>query len=664
MFIDEGITGKTHRRAGFQSLMAAIAAGEIDTVIVFSTNRLFRKRYKTLQFVEEEILDRRLRCVFIKTGIDTSDKERWRQLLHVHSMVDEVVVTMTVGHIRASHVGQLRLGLVFGTLTYGFSGEPIPGQFTRLGRPTRRLIIDPATARWVQQIFEWFVVDRLSIRAIVRRLNAQNAPLPERSLSKRWTYRVVRRILENERYRGRWGYGETEVVWQNKAGYGRQFKRETPLAEQTFEPLRIIPEDRWLESQRLLADYRSRGGRHPKDGDRKSRPKILNKYLFCQYHPQQRLHVCGSHGDKMTCPVCVEGKDRHLFNALPRVAATRAVLGTIGRLASQDADLATQAIAACVRHAQGLQQPDLGDLDAKKQREASLTRAIDFILNSPGETEEDQAENQAKLAEHRRQRAGLRAQIQQIEHALAAHVSVPTETQVRELIEKLEQVLIEVADSDEPEVTGRAERIVEIATGGRILVSQQGEPGTRRGWLRLSFTVDVLKLLMAELGAPAAAGKPVELNLDIRILSPREALADEVKALWDQDLLVKAIAAKLSAEHGRKIGRNLVTLALNEWFTSRGLPVPDGRSRRATLKTKHMDPTLYDRMAEAVLRLFNEGLLYSEIAERLDLDRNTVTAIVKRWHEERNLAVPDGRTRRKGLDHKERPGGGSLKKAG
>jgi len=49
---------------------------------------------------------------------------------------------------------------------------------------------------------------------------------------------------------------------------------------------------------------------------------------------------------------------------------------------------------------------------------------------------------------------------------------------------------------------------------------------------------------------------------------------------------------------------------------------------------------------------WHEGELLQDIADRLQVDRNTITATVRWWHEEQGLPVPDGRTRRKGLSRK------------
>lgn len=50
-------------------------------VFFFATNRLFRKHYRSIQFVEEEVVDRGLPAVFVKNAVDTDEKRRWRALL-------------------------------------------------------------------------------------------------------------------------------------------------------------------------------------------------------------------------------------------------------------------------------------------------------------------------------------------------------------------------------------------------------------------------------------------------------------------------------------------------------------------------------------------------------------------------------------------------------
>jgi hypothetical protein len=54
-------------------------------------------------------------------------------------------------------------------------------------------------------------------------------------------------------------------------------------------------------------------------------------------------------------------------------------------------------------------------------------------------------------------------------------------------------------------------------------------------------------------------------------------LADVAKQFWDQGILMRQIAELLDCNH------NTATAAIEYWFTSRGLPVLDGRHRRKLL---------------------------------------------------------------------------------
>ena len=100
---------------------------------------------------------------------------------------------------------------------------------------------------------------------------------------------------------------------------------------------------------------------------------------------------------------------------------------------------------------------------------------------------------------------------------------------------------------------------------------------------------------------------------------------------------------------------NYVTKLLKYWFESRGLVMPDGRSRRASLTQKHFEPPLYQEIADKVMVLYQQKMLLQNIADTLKVDRNTVTSAIRWWHKVRGLPIPDGRTRRKELEVKTSP---------
>jgi DNA invertase Pin-like site-specific DNA recombinase len=657
IFFDEAESGKKSRRAGFARLMAAIQAKEIDVVIVFATNRLFRKTYKTLKFVEEEIVDRRMRCVFVKSGVDSDDKENFRKLLQIHALVDEMTIQMQVSHIRAAHEGQLRMGVVFGTLTYGFNGEDIPGSKTKRGKPARKLVIDAVTRQWVEQIFRWFTREGESIQEIARKLNEAKTPLPVRAGVTQWTSRIVRRMLDNPRYVGRWQYGATEAVWQNKEDYSRQFEREEPLCVVQLDHLRIIDDDTWHAAEKGLLACHARSGRKSNDGDRVSRPAVLNRFCFCHEH-QRILYVGGSHGQYMFCPDCQVAAKPALFTMLPRKLATTMVCQTIAKLLVIDGGLVQQVIEACRGHAQALQLPDPVQLQELTRLEARLTSDIKFVLQCPGDSDQDRAENQARLMDLRQQRNEVQDKIRQLDKTMKMQVSIPTAEDVQGMLHQLGQILFLASSGGDQQQIAAARRIIDAVTGGRIEISQQGEAKSHRGWLRGTFQIHLVAPVLQDLGVVIDAHASREITIDFREVTAAEELADEAKALWDQkepELLVKQIAIELTARHGTRINRNLVAKALNHWFESRGQTVPDGRIRRSTLEKKSMEPFIYEQIADRAMEMWKQGLLYGDIAKAIGVNRDTLTSAVKCWHEKRGLPVPDGRSRRKSLDYKGRP---------
>jgi DNA invertase Pin-like site-specific DNA recombinase len=662
VFFDEAQTGKKNRRSGFTALKKAIEDGEVDVVIVFATNRLFRKTYKTLLFVEEEIVDRGLRCVFVKSGVDTDDREIFRKLLHMHALVDEMTVQTQVVHIQAAHEGQLRLGIVFGALTYGYTGEEIPGAFTRRRKPARKLVINPETAKVVKQVFEWFTRDGASIREIVRRLNQAGAPLPERRTVKRWSTAIVRRMLGNPRYTGHWRYGVTEVVWKNNKDYADQVERDEPLCVMQLEQLRIIDDQTWNAAAKGLLDFHTRSGRKSNDARRIAQSQVLLGLCFCERHDHV-LYLAGDKGHYLTCPECIGGADRYLTRLLPRQRAGTVICGRIAELLRSDPQLVQDAVEACRRHAQAMQQPDPQELRDLTRQEGNLTKDIKFILDCPGDSDQDRAENQSRLIDLRRHRNEVQEKIRVVEKAMTTPVKIPTDQEVHAALEDLAQVLL--AAGEDPKADAAARRVVRAVTGGKVVISQHAD-GSRRGLLRATIRVHLLAPVLEGLRVVAPEGDQApEVRIDFKDQTFSQRLADEAKALWDQTepmLEVTEIAKLLSVRHGRKIDRHLVTTALKHWFEARGLSLPDGRSRRGQIKSKSTTAP-FKRIADQVMALFSEDLFYPEIASELKVDVKLVHRAIAYWHEVRGLPVPDGNLRRKSV-HKKRGSWPSPSKCG
>ncbi len=646
---DLAARGYKQKREGLSQIQALLDKKAVQALLVFATNRLHRKTYRALQFVEEKIVERGIRCLF-KNGVDTRDSKRWRALLNFHASMDEFVVEMYGDNIRAAHEGLFLKLMVFGTISFGYKGDPIPGQFTKRGRPRCRIVIDEEAAKWVRQVFAWYTGGK-PIDEIVRELNADEAiPVGPRSISGAWNHDSVRDLLANPRYRGWWAYGKTETIWVSAKDYARQLPRQEPLREAQFEELRIVSDEVWFKAQQLLAEERRRNaGRKSRDGQRQSRPKLLNGFFWCPTHCRS-LYPGGPYGKSMFCKACrgMPADQRPLFSLLNRVLALELTCCRLAELVRGDSQLVQDVIAACQQEAGAAQRPDPAQLPELKARCNKLAKRIQFVLANSGDTDPDREEAARLLRELRAERQEVANKIALLEAAQQRQVEVPTESQVLDLLKQLDDILVMAAQAKSPEEVHQVREVVRLLTGGRIELVQQGERKAWHGWLQGRFRVRLVDALFEKLtgAVPSLPSEGIEVVIDYREPNEAEQWADRAKALYDAGMLVKQIAVKLN------INRNLAHDAVEIAFERLGQQMPDGRSRRSTLDCKHLQPPKYQEIAEEVMRLYREGLLLGEIADRIPCDRNTVTKTVEYWHTSRGLPVPDGRTRRKELPRK------------
>ncbi len=651
IFFDLAVRGFKKKRHGLDQLDQALRTKKATVVLLFATSRLFRKQYRTLEFVDQMHRGRDVRCVFVKSGVDTNDTQRWQSVLAVQSMVDQFIVSVNVANVQAAHEGLLKKRLVFGTLSYGYVGAQIDGEYTKLGRPRCRIEIDPKTAQVVCQIFRWYVFDQMSIQAIICQLNGDTEiPLPPHASSGTWTRLAVKHVLTNTRYRGLWRYGVTEAVYVPDGDYIKKKMRAEPLSEVQIEELRLLEDATWFAAQARLAKNRNGGGRPPKDGNRKSRPQLLNRLLICSEH-QQALYVSGAFGNLMHCPVCLKfpPDQRALYSKLNRVLATEIICNKIVELVNKDPALPREVLAACEREAAAAARLDIKPVAQLQARVKQISRSIELTRTSVGPTNEDEAEARRMIAQLQQERARLQAEIGAVGSAERKRPRVPTQAEVEDLLRDLAGLLIGAASSDDDGEVARARQIIDLMTDGAIELHQMGERKAKQGWLQARFKLELGGyLVQLASGQPASdAGPAIDVIVDIK--QPRDET--EMRRAWQ---LYNQGQLAIEIAHELECSKSKVTKLLRKAAKVFGETYVDGRSRRATLKKKHLEPPLYQKIADEVVQLMEGQMQLDEIASQLDVDRNTITQSIRWWHEQRGLPVPDGRTRRIRLNRKPR----------
>jgi len=271
--------------------------------------------------------------------------------------------------------------------------------------------------------------------------------------------------------------------------------------------------------------------------------------------------------------------------------------------------------------------------------ETKISRLVDRIEEVDGDPD-----IQRRLEDRRGERRELKKRVEQLKAANDLRRPAPTEEWLREQLSQLHTCLAEPT----PAATYALRNLI----GGSIVVTEIRLEGRKRHYLRGQFTMRCNAVVNAVSGGGSSsqdgtAGNDGALSelivIDFKDPNPLDADAELAKSLQDQGLLNTAIAKRLGWS------RSKVTKALKHWYTSHGLTMPDGRSRRKNLTQKTLEPPFYQRIADEVYRLCEEGMAIGKMADHFHCDINTITAAIRFAYESRGLPVPDGRTRRKTL---------------
>jgi hypothetical protein len=128
-------------------------------------------------------------------------------------------------------------GWNIGTPPYGYTAQRVPHPVqvkADQGRTRTRLILDPARAPVVEQIFTWRTADQLGIPEITDRLNADHATYPPADPGTGWTQSGVYWILGNPKYTGHMVFG------RRRTHAGRR-GRQVPPGQWVWSPQPVHP---------------------------------------------------------------------------------------------------------------------------------------------------------------------------------------------------------------------------------------------------------------------------------------------------------------------------------------------------------------------------------------------------------------------------------------
>ena len=275
VFADAAISGAAGidagRRPGLEAMLARVAQGGIDQVLVDTTSRIARD-LGDAHHLRKRINFAGARLFTLGDGEIDAFKGAIKGLLDEQQRVE------TAHNVRRGQRGNISQGRASGGLSYGYRrvmrlddrGEPIRGLRE----------IDPDQAAIVQRIFREYVAGQSAL-SIAKRLNEEGVPPPKRGIWRASTLIGHRAagfgLLCNPLYVGRLVYGRSKVVVDPVTRDRRSVPGDGQLHEGTAPHLRIVDEALWQEAQDQIER------RSTTQPERQRRPK----------HILSGLGVCG-----------------------------------------------------------------------------------------------------------------------------------------------------------------------------------------------------------------------------------------------------------------------------------------------------------------------------------------------------------------------------------
>lgn len=264
-YCDDGVSGTTFDRPGFNQLIADATAGRINLVLCKDLSRLGRDYIEAGKYTDVVFPSLGCRFIALNDGVDTIHKNN-EMLVILKNVMNDLYARDTSNKIRAVKQSTFKAGKYVGCYA--------PIGYRKSAGDKHILEIDPVTAPVVRRIFDMRLQGD-SFRKIARTLNEEGVPSPRgfyymaegrpnlRSETPYWNDVTVKTILRNEVYLGHMVQNKTGTVSYKVHKQINKPKEEWVKVENTHEPL--ISQEVWDAVQRL--DNHPSKGRSGSDGE-------------------------------------------------------------------------------------------------------------------------------------------------------------------------------------------------------------------------------------------------------------------------------------------------------------------------------------------------------------------------------------------------------------
>ena len=238
-YCDDGVSGTTFDRPGFNQLIADATAGKINLVLCKDLSRLGRDYIESRKYTDIVFPSLGCRFIALNDGVDTAHKNN-EMLVILKNVMNDLYARDTSSKIKAVKRSSFQAGKYVGCYA--------PIGYLKSPEDKHILVIDPATAPIVRRIFD-LRCQGYSYRKIATTLNTEQVPTPSsfyylrqgkpniRREGNYWQAQTVKAILQNEVYIGHMVQNKTGNVSYKVHKQVDKPESEWIRVEGTHEPL-------------------------------------------------------------------------------------------------------------------------------------------------------------------------------------------------------------------------------------------------------------------------------------------------------------------------------------------------------------------------------------------------------------------------------------------
>ena len=286
IYADEAQSGASWDRPALNRLLEAADNRLFQVLLVDDLSRLARDNFYMLRLILD-VEFHNIRLISVADGVDTADPHAKLQI-QLRGIFNELFLSDLRAKTLRGQIGQKNRGFFVGEATFGYRSFAVGAvRYDKAGRPRpdgHHMRVEPAEASVILRIFELYASGD-PVTAIVRVLNAEAVPGRIRS-SKGWSTGSVTRILDNEKYSGRWVWNKRGNRLDPRSGRRGSFKKpqsEWKVVED--DSLRIVPQLLWAKVRARRSEIRGiwpgGEGRRGFSSGQGGRSQVFPDHLLC-----------------------------------------------------------------------------------------------------------------------------------------------------------------------------------------------------------------------------------------------------------------------------------------------------------------------------------------------------------------------------------------------